>query len=283
MKRIFSVCVFVSFTLFSTLLCAQTRPAGWNNIEHVVLIIFENERASDTLKQSYFNSLSKSWGYLSNYFAITHPSQPNYIALAAASTLGVTGNRNITLNAKHIGNLFEEKGKTWKAYAENYPGNCYTGTRSGLYYRKHEPFLSFKNVTSDPEACSKVVNSKQFFTDLANNNLPTFSMYTPNMDNDGHDTSVGYADKWLSRTFGSILKNSTILQNTLFILTFDEDDNNGKNNVYAVFIGAGVKPQSSSSTKYNHYDLLKTLESIFDLDSLGRNDAKGSVITNIWN
>jgi phospholipase C len=271
---------FVSLSAFA----AKNRPAAWDSIEHVVIIVLENTKSSDAIQQKFMGSLAKKWGYLSNYRAVSHPSQPNYIAMVAGNTHGVTGNENVNLSVKHIGNLLHAKGKTWKAYAENYPGNCYKGTRSGDYYRKHLPFISFLNVQTNPKQCSNIVASTEFFNDLTatKNNLPTYSFYVPNIKNDGHDTSIQFADTWLSKTFGLFLSNPAILKNTLFIITFDEDDLSAGNNVYTVFVGAGVKPKSQSNIPYSHYSILKTLEAIFELDSLGRNDATAVDISDIW-
>lgn len=102
------------------------------------------------------------------------------------------------------------------------------------------------------------------------------------MKNDGHDTSIQYSDKWLARTFSKVFTNKKVLKDTLFIITFDEDDYMGNNRVYTAFIGDAVKAGYTSKQRYNHYSLLKTIEAIYDLDNLGRQDANESVIADIW-
>jgi len=258
------------------------RPISWNNISHVVIIIFENTNASKALDQPFFKQLTSAGAYLNNYFAVSHPSQPNYIALIAGSTFGVITDRNVNINATHIGNLLNSKNKTWKTYAENYPGDCFLGASSGLYFRKHVPFLSFENVQTNPTQCANVVVGSQFFEDLNADRLPTYALYIPNINNDGHDTDVAFADQWLSATFGAILTNPAILQDTLFIITFDEDDYTSLNKVYTVFVGAAVKPGGKSDVFYNHYSILRTLEDIFEIGSLERNDKIATEITDIW-
>lgn len=281
-----SVTVVADATAQATLVYTQAssnRPVSWNNIQHVVVIIFENVNASTTLKQPYFKSLTQTGAYLAQSYGVTHPSQPNYIALVAGSTLGVTSDSTTTVNGKNISDLIEAQGKTWKAYAEDLPSTtCFLGTSSGNYVRKHEPFISFKSIQSDPTKCANIVSSTQFFTDVAANNLPTFSLYIPNLLNDAHNTDVAYANKWLSSTFGNILSNSSILKNTLFIITFDEDDFTNVNQIYTAFVGAAVNPGSQSSVHYNHYNVLRTIEEIFNLGTLGTNDTSAAVITGIW-
>lgn len=260
-----------------------STPAAWKSIQHIVIIIFENTSAQEAVKQPFMKSLLEKGAYLSQYFAITHPSQPNYIAMVAGSTYDVTSDESVIVDARHLGDLLNSKGKTWKAYAEDLPTTpCFLGARSNDYARKHEPFISFRSVEGNPTECSKIVPASQFFTDLSNKQLPTFSLYIPNQKNDGHDTGVTFADAWLAKTFGKILKDEKVLKHTLFIITFDEDDYSENNKIYTAFVGAGVKKGASSNAHYNHYNLLRTIEEILQLDSLELNDKASLPIKGIW-
>lgn len=107
-------------------------------------------------------------------------------------------------------------------------------------------------------------------------------MYIPNLKNDGHDTGVGYANDWLKQALGPILEDSKVLSDTLFVITFDEDDGLHFNRIYTVLLGAGVRSGARSSQHYNHYDLLKTVEEIFYLNDLGRNDSSAEAILDVW-
>src|SRR6185503_13744968 len=104
---------------------------------------------ADAVKMPYLAALAKRGALLSNDHAEVHPSQPNYIAMIAGSSHGVDDDRRVTLDERHIGDLLEEHGLTWKVYAEDYPGHCFLGSSRGLYARKHVPFPSFKNVQTD--------------------------------------------------------------------------------------------------------------------------------------
>ncbi|WP_419421351.1 alkaline phosphatase family protein (plasmid) [Legionella sp. D16C41] len=259
------------------------RPSSWNSIKHVVVIVFENTNSSDVLSQPFFKSLTTKGAYLSQFSAITHPSEPNYLALIGGSTFGVTDDSIHNINAKHLGDLLNEKGLSWKAYAEAYPGNCFQGAVSGTYYRKHEPFISFVDVQNNASECAKIVSGQQFFSDLAADKLPTYSLYVPDINNDGHDTGIAFADNYFSKTFGPIFNNASVMDNTLFIITFDEDDGSAANKIYTTFLGAGVKPGITSTIKYTHYSTLKTIEDIFQLGTLGTNDQSATEILDIWN
>lgn len=261
---------------------SEIRPNGWEAVEHVVVIIFENGNPNEAYAQPYFNQLASQGAFLAKYHAVMHPSQPNYIAMIGGSNFDVFYDDNVTIDESHLGDLLESNGKSWKVYAEDFPGNCYLGETSGLYARKHVPFISFSNVQSNPERCNNIVSSSEFETDLALNQLPTYSLYIPNLDNDGHNTGLAFADNWLSTTLAPVLENQDVLKNTLFIITFDEDDYLHFNRIYTVYLGAGVNPGYVSEQKYNHYSTLRTVEQIFQLGDLGRNDQSADLILDVW-
>jgi hypothetical protein len=257
-------------------------------IQHILVIILENTKASDALAQPYLGGLvNGGWSaYLGNYQAVTHPSQPNYLAMVAGDTFGITDDNNHNINASHLGDLLEAKGLSWKIYSEDYPGNCFTGASSGNYARKHNPFISFTNIHNNAARCNAhVVNANQFWTDQQNGQLPTVAFYVPNQLNDGHDTGVAYADNWLSSTFGPLFSSDawwTI--NPLVVITFDEDDAvTNANQVYTALFGTTTRNGTISEVNYNHYSLLRLIESTFNLGNLGRNDVSAPQIIDIWN
>lgn len=262
---------------------AAPKPAVWSSINRVVVIFLENTDINEAINQTFTKQLIQKGALLNQYFGITHPSQPNYIAFVAGQTYGVDSNDLYNLNAKHIGDLLEGAGKTWKSYAEAYPGNCSLAGQVDTYFRKHSPLISFKNIQNNPQRCANIVNGTQFKTDLLAHALPQFSLYIPDINNDGHDTGNGFADQWLSGFFAQALQVSNILDDTLFVITFDEGVSGGSNQIATILYGAGVKPGVSSEQDYDHYCLLKTIEGIFGLPDLGQYDASAPPIDDVWN
>src|SRR3954454_20407705 len=66
-------------------------PAATARVTKVLVVIEENHSLSQMQSQMpYAYSLAKRYGYAGNYTAITHPSLPNYLAIAGGSTFGVT-------------------------------------------------------------------------------------------------------------------------------------------------------------------------------------------------
>ncbi len=247
----------------------------------------ENGDADAVLQRPFVKRLAEEGALLANYHCITHPSQPNYIALTSGSTWGVTTDTTATLNVAHIGDLFDAAGLPWRAYVENYPGNCslvHTAA-NGLYVRRHVPFLGYVNVQSNRQRCNtSIVDATRLDADIAAGSLPAFAFYVPNQQHNGHDTDVDTADAWMESRFGPLLRDRRFTDNTLFVLTYDESERTGLTRVTTVFHGAGVIPGSQTMLPYNHYDLLRTIEELFHVGTLGKNDTtEGEPIREVFN
>ncbi len=286
---------FENFTLLASadipaLPMALTVPApviaskaGRASFKKVMIIVLENISYTSALAQNFLSGFAKQGALLSNFSAETHPSQGNYIALTAGTTAGVTSDKPFNLNVKHLGDLLEAKSKAWKVYAQGYPGSCFLGTQSGNYVRKHVPFLSYINVQQNPQRCANIADDSGLNSDTANGQLPAFSLFIPDIKNDGHDTGVAYADKWLSSYFGPLMKNPAFMKDMLLVITFDEDDKSTtSNHIYTAVYGDSVQPGGVSQDAYTHYSLLRTIEDTLGLGTLGQNDASAPPITGIW-
>ena len=272
------------FVLSSLLLVqglqAQRADAAVPTFKKVVVIFFENTDYDKAMAQPTFARLAAQGAQLTQMQAVAHPSQPNYVALIAGSTFGLLTDRNLDLPNRHLGDLLEEKGRSWKAYAEGFPGNCFTRPTSGAYARRHVPFLSFTNVTTNPARCSRVVGSAEFFEDFRSGTLPDFSFYTPDVKNDGHDTGVQYADRYLAATFLPLMNGPGASRDVLWIVMFDEGVANQR--IYTVLYGDQVKPASRSDIRYDTFSILRTLELGFGLGDLGLQDRKAVAVDGIW-
>lgn len=206
------------------------------NFEKIFIIVLENQPLRITLKDKNFRKFIARGTLLTDYNALINPSQPNYFALTSGDTRNCTGDDVMDASGKFIVDLFEEHGISWKAYMEEYPGNCYAGGKYGRYRRKHNPFISFAQVRENPELCSKVVNADQLHADVEANKLPKYSFYTPDMDNDGHDTGIAFAGRWLNRFLTPLMASENFMNNTLLVITFDEGIK-PDNKIYTLLIG----------------------------------------------
>jgi phosphatidylinositol-3-phosphatase len=243
--------------------------AGSYSTQYVQLVIFENESYGDVIGSSqapYITSLAKTWANMTDSHAITHPSEPNYLALFSGSTHGVTGdNCPVTFKTASLGSELIEAGLTFTGYAESMPRNGFEGCQahpdhlpSGyLYMRKHVPWPDFTKVPRK--------NSIVYRRPL--DEPPSrFVWITPNMCNDMHDCSIGTGDTWASENLPSLIAWDAA-NDGILILTFDENDGGPGNQIPTILAG-NVNP-GQYGQNINHYNVLRTIEDIFGVKPLG--------------
>ncbi|KAJ3157227.1 hypothetical protein HDU89_002639 [Geranomyces variabilis] len=250
--------------------------------DRVITVILENTDYSDVIADPYFSSLTTKHNgkLLTNYMAIAHPSQPNYIGMLTGGKDVLTDSKS-NIAKKNLVDLLEAKNIDWKAYQENYPGNCFASDSSdGLYRRKHNPFISMNDIRTNAARCAKIVDGAQFTADVAAGTVPSYVFYTPNMNNDGHDTDLATASAWAQGFFEPLLNNAAFMKNTLIVITWDESESYfGANKVAAYLLGPVVDTSAgkTDASSYSHYSLLRTIEDNWSLGSLNRGDATAPV------
>ncbi|MBL1081092.1 acid phosphatase [Streptomyces actinomycinicus] len=248
--------------------------------DHVVVVVFENHAYSQVIGSSsapYINSLRTGGASLTQSYAETHPSQPNYFAMFSGSTQGITDDSCYTPGFSSARNLASEviaAGRSWASYNETLPSQGSTTCSSGKYARKHNPWFGFSNV---PTSSAKTF--AQFPADYST--LPHMSFVVPNLCSDMHDCSVSTGDTWLKNNLGAYATWAKT-HNSLLVVTFDEDNRLSGNRIPTVFYGQPVAAGSGSATTYNHYDLLRTLEDTQGLTTHAGNAASAKDITGIW-
>lgn len=251
--------------------------------EHVVVIVFENKESGRVIgspQAPTFNSYAERYAKLTRYYAVTHPSLPNYLALVSGSTQGITTNcTKCSISARTLADTIEESGRSWKTYAEGLPRPGFLGAVSGRYAKKHNPFVYFRNVTANPARRTRVVPFTQLARDLRAQQVPDFTLVVPDMCNSMHDCEVSVGDAWLRRAVPSLLK----LPNTVIFVLFDEGATSvrGGGHIPALALGTAVRPRSRFTAVIDHYGVLRTIEEAWGLPLLGRS-ARARPITGIW-
>jgi acid phosphatase len=244
--------------------------------DHIVLVMFENHAYSQINGSSsapYFNSLAAQGAKFTQAYGVTHPSEPNYLAIFSGSTQGVTDDScPHTYSKNNLGNQLITAGKTFKGYSESMPSDGYTGCSSGQYKRKHNGWVNFSNVPATSNLRYSAFPSSANYA-----SLPTVSFVTPNMCNDMHDCSVGTGDTWLKNNLDAYAQWAKT-HNSLLIVTFDEDNGGSSNHIFTTFVGAHTQV-GSFSNQINHYNVLSTIESAYGLSHLN----SAAEITNVWN
>lgn len=268
---------------------------------HVLIIVLENQDYAKARTDPYLQLLAQAGFNLADFHALFHPSYPNYLAMISGKELATAGDRQQDYPDRTIADLLEPRGLTWKNYAEDYPGQCFTGSRSGRYARKHVPFLSFTRIRTT--ACGQVVPATGFERDRASGDLPTYMFYSPNLDNDGHDpvlrpaTGLRKSTRWLRSFLEPLRADSAFMRRTLVVITYDESRSDpvpltdpfhpharattSPNQIYTVLLGGGVRV-GSSDRPLTHFDLLRTVEWNFGLPPLAAGDSTASPIVEAW-
>src|SRR5712672_2233314 len=181
-------------------LAAQSGRSDIKNFQHVFIIMMENTGFDALIGNSnapFVNAAAANNGLANNYFGVTHPSQPNYIAATSGSTNGVADDNDTTINVANIVDQLEANGKTWKAYMQSY-SLCVTpldhACGNQLYERKHNPFISYQDVQSNPARVARIFDLNQFNADLANGTVPDYSWISPDQCHDMHGRAATPAD-----------------------------------------------------------------------------------------
>ncbi len=274
--------VLLSLILPATPVCTAQEDLQTDTLStlplptHIVIVVEENHGYSEIIGSSqapYINTLADEGASFTSSHAITHPSQPNYLALFSGSTQGITDDScPHTFSAANLGSELIAAKKTFIGYSEGLPSTGSTVCTSGEYARKHAPWTDFSNVPS-----SDNVPFSKFPTSYAN--LPTISFVIPDLLDDMHDGTIQQGDSWLQTHLqGYVTWAKT--NNSLLIVTFDEDQGTTSNQIATIFVGPMVKP-GKYSENINHYNVLRTLEAIYGLPYAGKS-ASSTTITDVW-
>ncbi|MCC9307177.1 alkaline phosphatase family protein [Kitasatospora sp. RB6PN24] len=257
---------------------AAATTAALPGYSHVVVVMEENHSfddiIGDTADAPYINSLADQGALMTSSFGVSHPSEPNYMALFGGSTFGLSSD-SCPVSEGSTANLGSEllaSGRTFVGYSEGLPSVGSTKCTSGAYARKHAPWANFSNIPA--------ADQQPFSSFPSNfNNLPTVSFVIPNLNDDMHDGSIAQGDSWLNNHLSAYADWAT-QNNSLLIVTWDEDDYTESNQIPTIFYGAGVAAGQYSET-INHYNVLATLEQMYGLKQVG-NSATAAPITDIW-
>jgi acid phosphatase len=242
-----------------------------------VIVVMENHSFSDVIgspSARYLTSLAASGAEFTRSFAITHPSEPNYLALFSGSTQGVSSDAcPDSFTAPNLATGLLAAGLTFAGYEEGLPGPGSPVCTAGNYARKHVPWADFSNV---PAAVSMPFAS---WPADAFARLPTVSFVIPDLCDDMHDCPVATGDAWL-RAHLSGYAAWARLHNSLLIITWDEDDGSAANQIPTIMTGQRVKP-GRYATPINHYSVLRTIEDAYRLPHDGA-AAAAQPIAGIW-
>ncbi|KAI0289711.1 phosphoesterase family-domain-containing protein [Russula brevipes] len=269
--------------------------------DRFIQIWLENTDFENASATPEFQSLASRGILLNQYYAVTHPSEPNYVATVGGDFWGMANDDffNIPSNISTVADLLDIAKISWASYQENMPTDGFPGFNFSsvnyltpgappytFYVRKHNPLIIYDSVAKVPSRAAKIRNFNDFAADINASAIPQWVFITPNMVNDGHDTNTTFMSAWLKFWLEPLLADKRFNDGrTLILLTFDENDTEGVNNrVWATLLGGAIPDNlrgTTDSTFYTHYSALSTVQANWGLGSLGRFDTN-KTLANVY-
>ena len=264
-------------------------PVVEGKFDKVLIIVLENEDYAAATHNEILRGIAKRGVLLTNFHGLFHPSYSNYLAMISGRSIPTNMDIQRDIAGPTIADRLDAAGRqlTWKNYAEGYPPGgtqgCFIDSGSGSYARKHVPFLSFTSIRQSH--CDRVVPSDQLWKDLADDKLPSYSFYSPDLNHDGHDSGLTTAAAWLAGFLDELGKYGQSangpLRRTLLVVTFDESGRQeyNSNHIYTVLLGDVIlSPGATLGTYLTHFDVLRLIEDNFALDPLDEGDGRATGI-----
>jgi phosphatidylinositol-3-phosphatase len=307
MHRVVSGLVVVLLLLFhGTDAASRSLPRP----DHIVVIIEENKGYDDIIGSGsapYLNSLVEQGALLTKFYAMHHPSQPNYMEFFSGNDQGVFNDvcPKSRFAKRSLGGSLIRRKLSFAGFAEDVPAKPFV-CEAGLYAMRHCPWVEFKDV---PKSLTRDMSR---FPTTANGfeKLPAVAFVIPNLVNDMHSLSasdpqvtgsaavpleVANGDKWLKANIDAYAQWARE-HNSLLIITWDEDSATYKypnarsqrirtqapaNHIATIFVGSMVMAGKKSEEIYSFYDLLRTIEDMYGLPPLGGSKTARDIM-DIW-
>jgi len=170
--------------------------------QHIFVIMLENHAHDQIIGNPlapHLNALARTYGLAMRYYGITHPSEPNYVAVVGGNYFGIQDDApyttktpvNHTIAAPNLADQVEAAGLTWTSYQQGLPYVGYTGvayptTGRPLYLSKHNPFLNFADVQHNRARLRHIVPIAQLDVDVRGGRAPNVGFIVPDLCHDMH-------------------------------------------------------------------------------------------------
>jgi hypothetical protein len=225
-------------------------------IQHVYEILMENAGVNQTIGatgQPFETYLANTYAYAgTDYYAQCHPSTGNYISLVSGAadhcgSDGAPGTNGSPWSLNNLGNQLQASGLSWVAYEEEMTTPCQATNYPGNYAVRHNPFPYFSDIAGSvcdthdlpiANLTSGAGVDGSYFNRTTASNVTNYTWITPDLLNDGHNTTPAVGDHFL-KAFVSQLVNESWFSSTVIFVTYDESGLPQVNTGYAV---AGVTP-----------------------------------------
>jgi acid phosphatase len=281
-RRAWLLAILVVLAAVASARAVPADPTGrFPTPARVAVLVLENrsyEQVIGNPEAPYLNRLARHYALATRYYAIGHPSLPNYLALLGGSTFDIRRDCNLCdIAGRSLVAQLDAARISWKAYFEDLTSSARPGVRTRLYDPHYNPFVYYESVRDSSFGRSRVVDFDELEADLRRGRLPRFSWIAPSVVHDGHDGSLREADRYVSSFVPRVLR--ALGPRGVLYVTWDEGARNDLSGVdgaagggHVALIAAGGLARRGATTvaEANHYALLRTIEAGFDLPALGR-------------
>ncbi len=238
-----------------------------SRLDHIFVIMLENHSRSSVIgdpNAPFINHLATTYGQADNYYGVTHPSMPNYLAAIAGDNFGIQDDLDqnvVNLDRVNLVDQLEAHHIRWGAYMQTLPANkldrfgptLADGTQASLYAKKHNPFVLFDDIKNNSARMANIKDYSQLAVDLNSKKTPQFVWISPNQCSDMHggvyanlpgypETSCPYgstkddandaslkqkADAFVLGAVTTIMRSKAWTNHSAIVIVTDENDYTG--------------------------------------------------------
>ena len=247
--------------------------------ERVAVMVLENrsyEQVIGSPRAPFLNRLARRYALATNYYALAHPSLPNYVAMTGGETYGILSDCN-TCDTEHhnLLNQLDSAGVSWRAYFQGLSHRAPLIDRTAMYDPHYDPFAYYERVEADDRARDRIGDFADLHRDLTLNRRRRFSWIAPDVRNDGHNGSLAQADRFAAQLIPAVIR--ALGPRGVLYLLWDEGPNSdhrgvggsaGGGRVALIAAGGAARRGARSPVPANHYSLLRTIEANLGVPAL---------------
>jgi len=265
-------------------------------VKHVVWIWEENHSYPNVIGSAsapYIDGLAARYGLVTNAWAISHPSAPNYLGATSGLPVSRLPTTDCT-GCKEPGPDIFSQGETWRSYEESMQTPCeQSASTDGQYVPRHNPATYYLDITAT-QCKTNDLPYAALASDLAHHTLPAFGLITPNLTDDMHTGTVTQADTWLSRNLPPLLTSTEFTTGTMIIFViWDEGEGGGSlwgTNCLSTLSASCHVPllvlsryphPASIAIQVSHYTVLRATEDLLNLHELGQASTSASLLPSL--
>jgi phospholipase C len=259
----------------------QADAARVPRLKHVWVFVLENHSYNEIIGNAdvpYLNHLAQRYGQATQYYAVAHPSLPNYLAMISGSTHSCTSNGCAgNYRGRTLAGQFAGHGLRWRGFIEALPRAGYTGRDSGSYTRHHNPFVYFRSIVQKPRQRSRIVPFSKFRRSLRR--PPALSYIVPTDRHNMHSGSEGVADAWIHTWVPRVMRSPGFRHGGAVFITWDEASKGDSSGCCVEGVRGGHQPLIAIvhngprhvrlTKRRSAYSLLRTIEAGFRFAHLG--------------